>query len=467
MRCLTLADRLAGLGWTPRFHVDDGTGVAVPALLRSGLERRGAEVPPDPDTGWLVFDRYDWAAAEENSLRGAVPSARVLVIDDLADRAHDCDLLLDATPLRAAGLYCDRVPPGCAVLTGSAFALLRPDFQRLRPEALARRRELAGPPRRVVIALGSSDVGGQTLPWLEAVAEAFPDAGIDVVLGAAAASRAALSEAQERIGGRARLHIDTDGMAKLLCEADLAVGAGGTSAMERCCLGLPTVLLVTADNQRANALALTHSGAAVLGGPVEAAAEQLRALTPEKLAAMAAAAAAVSDGRGIARLTTAMASRVLSGDGTPCVLRPVEMADADLLYEWQCAPETRRFARNTQPPEKAEHAAWLEAKLSDPDAWFCLMLADDKPAAALRLDPLPADAGGGFEVSIHVAPGLYGRGLGRAGLSLLRALAPGARLFATVLGANQASHNLFTAAGYRRITTENYELLPQRSGHGA
>lgn len=455
MRCLTLADRLAGLGWTPRFHVDDATPLAVPALLRSGFALRAEMAAPDPATRWLAFDRYDWAAPQESQHRSAIADAGSLVIDDLADRSHDCDVLVDATPSRTPHAYWEAVPRAARILAGSRYALLRPQFQAMRQASLVRR--MVGRIERIVIALGASDAGGHSLPWLKATAAAFPDAAIDVVLGAAASSRMAIAEEVRSLKGRARLHIDIDEMASLLAECDLAIGAGGTSALERCCLGLPTVLVVTAENQRANAEALADAGAVVVAQDDPAGV--LASLTPDRLAEMAAAAAGLVDGRGAARVAMALAGEAVTKKGAPVGLRLVEEADAALLLEWQRAPETRRFARNPVVPSPAEHKAWVERRLADPGSWLCLVMSGSEPVASVRLDRLEG-AGTGFEVSIYVAPGQHGRGFGLAALGLLRNLAPGARLLATVLEGNLASQNLFAAAGYRRISPDVFELAP-------
>jgi spore coat polysaccharide biosynthesis predicted glycosyltransferase SpsG len=144
---------------------------------------------------------------------------------------------------------------------------------------------------------------------------AWPSATrVTVVLGALADTRdavAALLPALPLPPGAARLLVDVADMAGLLVEADLAIGAAGGSAWERCCLGLPSLLLVLADNQRPGTQALVATGAALsLGAPGDLPATLAPALAnladPDRLLAMSAAAAAVTDGQGAARVADAL-----------------------------------------------------------------------------------------------------------------------------------------------------------------
>jgi UDP-2,4-diacetamido-2,4,6-trideoxy-beta-L-altropyranose hydrolase len=104
-----------------------------------------------------------------------------------------------------------------------------------------------------------------------------PDIAIDVVIGASAPHRAAI-EARLSALPQSLLHVQTSRMAKLIMSADLAIGACGSSTWERCCLGLPTLVLVLADNQRQGAAALDATGVIVNLG-------EARDMTPGELAA--------------------------------------------------------------------------------------------------------------------------------------------------------------------------------------
>jgi UDP-2,4-diacetamido-2,4,6-trideoxy-beta-L-altropyranose hydrolase len=133
-------------------------------------------------------------------------------------------------------------------------------------------------------------------------------------------------------------------------------------------------------------------------------------------------------------------------DGKPVTLRRMTADDMLILYEWQCHPESRRFARNPQPPELEDHKKWFTARLASDDCLLWLILHDGAAAGVLRFDrKAGVDA---WEISIVVAPSKKGRGIATAALALGRETMPSAELVAEVLPGNDPSHRLFGAAGY-------------------
>ncbi|GFO68504.1 hypothetical protein GMLC_20830 [Geomonas limicola] len=210
---------------------------------------------------WLVVDHYRLDAAWERLVRPGV--RRLMVIDDLADRPHDCDLLLDQNLVEGMELrYRGLVPEETRLLIGPAHALLRGEF-------VAQRAAL--PPRdgtveRILVCFGGSDPTGETAKALEALAlPEFAGLEIDVVAGGSNPHWADL-EAQCQKLPRASFQRQSFEMARLMAQADLALGAGGGSAWERCFLGLPTLTVTVAANQEAPALAADRAGLARLLG---------------------------------------------------------------------------------------------------------------------------------------------------------------------------------------------------------
>lgn len=235
---------------------------------------------------------------------------RILVIDDLANRQHDCDFLLDQTLGRQSADYSQLVPARCRVLLGPDFALLRPQFATARGEALARRAE-GRAARRLLVSLGATDPANMTGRVISA-ASGLP-LELDIVLGAGNEYRESVLESVKRFKMPARIHTDVSDMASLMVQADLAVGAGGTTSWERCCLGLPSLILVLADNQLGIAAALDKAGAAVNLGTVEnlsdsKLAEALRNLcsNDRRRIVMSERAAAICDGGGVGRVLRAI-----------------------------------------------------------------------------------------------------------------------------------------------------------------
>ena len=201
----------------------------------------------------VVFDHYGLDRETHEAVADGRPA---LVVDDLADRPMGGDLLLDSGPHRTAADYAG-LAPQARLLLGPGYAPVRPAFAALRDVALARRES---EPRRVLVSMGLTDLGGVTGRVVERIRRRFGDAELDVVIGGGAPSRKGLS----RIAAhdvRLRLHVDTPDMAELAAAADLAVGAAGSALWERCVLGLPSVAVTLAENQRPAARALAEAGA--------------------------------------------------------------------------------------------------------------------------------------------------------------------------------------------------------------
>jgi UDP-2,4-diacetamido-2,4,6-trideoxy-beta-L-altropyranose hydrolase len=291
MRCLTLADLLRERGHECRFHCHPQQGDRIAAIQAQGYPVTPVDLNgdlPGPHD-WLVVDQYRLDAAWE----ARQPVARRLVIDDLADRPHHCDLLLDQN-LRAdaEARYRPLVPAHCRLLLGPAHVLLRPDF-----DCPPRPRE--GQVRHVLAYFGGNDQDNQAGRALEALRR-FPRLSAEIVLGPDHPHRDAVHAAS--VPGLTVRDACPD-MAAAMQNADLALGVCGIAAWERCALGLPTLVCVTADNQREDAIALHRLGAVEhLGESADVDAERwaealARALAdPARIARMGEAAAAVVAG---------------------------------------------------------------------------------------------------------------------------------------------------------------------------
>jgi UDP-2,4-diacetamido-2,4,6-trideoxy-beta-L-altropyranose hydrolase len=186
-----------------------------------------------------------------------------MVIDDLADRAHDCDLLLDQNYYRdAESRYNVLVPDHCRCFLGPRFALLRREFREMRKQTVPR----PGRIQRLFIFFGGTDPTGETLKALAALREwRRPDIAADIVVGSGNPRRDEIMEACTRLP-QVAFHCQVDNIAALMARADLAIGAGGTASWERCSLGLPVILIVVAPNQAEVADNLHAAGAGWLLG---------------------------------------------------------------------------------------------------------------------------------------------------------------------------------------------------------
>lgn len=435
MRCATLAEGLMHEGWQCALDGNDPARSAWEARLDAWGELARTVVRSD-QADLLIVDHYGLDADFEAKWRRG--DARLLVLDDLVDRAHDCDLLLDTALGRQPADYQSLIPEEAEVYCGPEYALLNPVF--------ADRRRLAQPRltvKHILISLGGSDPDNLTGRMLDAIEDAAPAVAVTVVMGRLAPQADVI---RERVTGRQGWRFVSDArpekMADILLEADLCIGAGGVSAWERAVLGLPTLLLVTAENQQENADALEAAGA-VQKVDADQISDALRQMTDDRLAAMSEAAFSVCDGRGLQRMLQVIAPVAL-GDGRVVELRRAGEADIDLVFSWQQDPSVRRHARNPEPPSRDGHVRWMRAALADPRAPFSILRCDGADCGVLRLSP----HGDGYEVSIYLAAPWQGGGIGRAGLALARAQVRASALHAYVRPENSASVALFRAAGY-------------------
>jgi len=317
-RCLTLASALRARGSAVRFLCRDlppalvaqarVADIAVHALsvLEAGWQADARESVAVLDASGavdaLVVDHYSLDAGWERAVRAS--AGRIMAIDDVCERAHDCDLLLDL------GTVDERKRNGAPrTLCGPAYALLRPEFATARAAAAPR---LAGV-ARLLVTFGGSDPTRETEKTLAALRGLrHADLSADIVVGAMN-PRCREIEALCAGDSRMRLHVAVGGIASLMQRADLAVGAAGGTAWERCCLYLPSLLVVVAENQYAIAESLAVRGAAVNLGRhasvgVAELHEALHALiaAPQRVADMSHRAGALVDGEGVRRVVSAM-----------------------------------------------------------------------------------------------------------------------------------------------------------------
>lgn len=293
MRCLTLAEALRNEGASCKFVTRDHPGHLADQIVARGFDTVLLKSPVDqantappvhaawsgvpwqqdaketreamgsnPD--WLVVDHYAFDSRWQHAI--TKPGTQIMVIDDLADRSHKADLLLDQNLGRTADEYDGLVPERCKRLIGLRYALLRPEFMARRAVSLSGR--LDRPLRHILISMGGTDAVDATSLVLNALRDAaLPDnAHLTVVMGSNAPALSRVQKLVAEMPWLAKVAIDVVDMAGLMTEADLAIGAGGGTTWERCCMGLPSIMISTAENQAHSAAIIEKSGAAIFLG---------------------------------------------------------------------------------------------------------------------------------------------------------------------------------------------------------
>ncbi len=265
IRSGVIADALVEQGWICQIITSSETCEFIPALNR--FKRLDPthfyEHPISCDL--LVIDGYGFDEQYEKHFR--LHAKKIMVIDDLANRKHDCDILLDQTYGRKATDYRQLAPEHCKIFTGSDYILLRKEFTELRPMALEKRKKTQEV-KRILISMGGSDPKNYTLKALEMIKRSEFTGSIDIILGFSDQNAYLIKEYIATMPNEYAIHINPN-MSKLIYDADLAIGAAGSSVWERCSLGLPTIMVVLSPDQELIAKNLEESGAALLIKDIE------------------------------------------------------------------------------------------------------------------------------------------------------------------------------------------------------
>jgi UDP-2,4-diacetamido-2,4,6-trideoxy-beta-L-altropyranose hydrolase len=273
-RCLALAEAFREAGIDSEFVCRKHSGNLIPKIRAKGFDVIELEVKADGwlgastqvDAGdfagslsletfdWVIVDHYGIGAEWHKAVKQY--AAKLMVIDDLADREMNCELLLNQNFGRYNLDYAGLVPSNCRILAGSHYALLRPEFAARRTEAL-KKRNATKKIKNVLVSIGGSDAGDLTGEVLRNISNKY---NVVAVLGPSSPHIEAVLK-YEASYPHINVEIDAANMASLMYDADISVGAGGSTSWERCCLGLPTLLYVTAENQRGIACDLEKIGA--------------------------------------------------------------------------------------------------------------------------------------------------------------------------------------------------------------
>lgn len=478
MRCLTLAEALREHDVQTRFICREYTGNLIALLQQNAIPVTVLPAPAINDTSgedyvawlgvtqaedaeqtiealngerpdWLVVDHYGLDVEWEQRLR---PHAnKLMVIDDLANRCHDCEVLLDQN-YSAVGeqRYAGLVPDTCKLLVGPRYALLRPEYAAYRKTLRAR----DGQVRRVLVFFGGTDPQNATGLALEALSH--PDLkhlDVGVVIGANNPNREVL-ERQSRERPQTKIYGSRPHLADLMVGADLAIGAGGATTWERMCLGLPSIIISIAENQRPASEALEKAKLIHYAGhfsniKTNHLTQLLRQQShdTEKLAELSTQNRLQVDGLGALRLVEVLCP----SDINEIRLRSASDEDIVGYYNWANDPDVRKNAINTDPISWPTHQAWFTSKLHDAKSQLFVLEAAGLPVGQIRFDK----EGGEAHIDYSLDPIVRGRGWGlrllALGIDRMRQIEP-VRFRAEVKAGNEVSAAVFLRNGFTEIS---------------
>lgn len=394
---------------------------------------------------WMIVDHYGIDIEWESRLRPYVDN--IAVIDDLADRSHDCDLLIDQNhgPAGYESRYYALLPAGCETLVGARYALLRPEFAEIR----AKRKIGSGVVKRIMVFFGGVDASAMTLKAINGIAQLQrEEIVVDVVVGLVNKNRDVI-HAMCEANANFIFHDHISNIAEVMSAADLFVGGGGGTMWERCCLGIPTLLVSVAENQSSGCQAVSEAGAGIFLGEAKSVTASLIAnavniacASPTWMRSMARRAMELVDGLGAERVAKRFVRQSV-------VLRSAVPGDCDSLYAWRNSPEVRRYSADDGEIDIETHRRWFRESLSSSERAILIGEVKNEQIGVIRYDR----AGRRAIVSVYLVPGKNGLGFGtsllKAGTAWVRTTWPEIELIeAQIFTKNTASVGAFKLAGY-------------------
>jgi UDP-2,4-diacetamido-2,4,6-trideoxy-beta-L-altropyranose hydrolase len=462
MRCVALAQAWKRAGGAVTFLMREGLAglderIRAEGILLETLPKEGGVSPEAFVRAVLragspiaVLDGYSFGAREQAALSGA--GIRVLTVDDYGHATdYPVRWVLNQNAYAAPEMY-TRTNADSKLLLGPAYALLRDEFV----PWLGWKRSIPDRARKILITIGGSDPDNaseqvfQSLEFLER-----KDLEVVLVVGSGNRHLEALQAASERCLVPVSIARRVQDMPALMAWADVAIAGAGVTSYELCYMGLPSLLLVVAENQRRIAERLSELGVAVNAGRSrefrgELFAEQLQALieSSERRGAMSHGARELVDGLGSERVRAALLDRELR-------LRFVRESDCRSLFEWADDPVVRAASLHSAAISWEDHSRWFAERLHDPHS--VIYMGENAAGKAVGLVRFQI-RGESAVLSVSVAPEFRGQSWGRELIafstrSLTRAFSV-RRVDALVKPDNQASIRLFEASGFRRAGIE-------------
>ena len=413
---------------------------------------------------WIICDHYALSAPWHTAAR-AISRSKIMVIDDLHDRAHDADLLLDQNHAHTARDYARLVPPSCRILAGTRYALLRDEFAQHRATSLHQRAEsqLRQPEtalpqnpntQTLLINLGGVDKDNHTLAVLQALSayvsgslKALPIRAT-IIMGATAPHLARIQHYAATAPYPSQVIANAPNMAELMTQATWAIGAAGSSSWERCALGLPTLLITIADNQRPIAAQLQSAGAAIAleASQIPSPAFQTaiaHLMQPENQQRISQAAAQLCDAHGAERVAQHIAQLATHPQAQ---LRPATAADCERIHTWRNHPSIRAMMFNPDPIPLPQHQTWFAAQLTNPNFKMYVYTLNGTPQGYGSLKRIAPNE---YEWGFYLAPSCpRGNGSILCNLLLQRAFGD---LGATIVHGQALRHNAASIALHRKL----------------
>ena len=461
MRCLTLADQVCCMGFKILFICSPLESTIQRLIIDKGFELRVIEGDNGTDskqcinilkgyvTKLLIVDHYSLDNLWEKELKVVVDE--LMVIDDLANRYHDSDYLVDSAYGRSEIDYEKLVSKTCKLLLSTDYTILRPEFRAMRSLALNKRVNTSSI-KRILINFGGTDTLNLSIPTIELLKRVGFMGNIDILISSACKNLISLTSVCSSLRDVV-LHVDCTNVAELMLNSDLAIGSLGTSTWERCCLGLPCISVAVADNQSNIAIqldkygAIEHTNVQKIESSIVS---YIKSFDAEKWRLLSDKSFTLCDGDGVERIMNAVFSS--KGNSNRTTLKPISIEDEELLLSWQTEEGNRKFSRVSKSPSQVEHHAWFKESLKNTSRRMWVVLYKGIKCGYVRLD----DLGKSEEVSVLISKKFQGLGVAFNAISILKRLSLYNDIDAEVSEENIASSYLFKRLEFSKLAPTQY-----------
>ena len=363
-------------------------------------------------TDWLIVDNY--ALDEEWQKKLKPYYEKLMVIDDLADRKHQCDILLDQTFGRQQEDYLTLTPEDCKLLLGSQYALLRPEFVEWRGISLERRSKPEF--KQLLINMGGVDVDNVTEKVLDelTICNLPNDLKITVVMGGSAPHLESIKSKAIVLPYKTEIKVDVDNMAEIMANSDIAIGAAGATTWERCCLGLPTIQIVIAKNQQFLAEKLAYQNIAKL---VKETNEIIFLLESslEWMESIGGSALEICDGMGVYKVFNKMTDYKIVleefGEIDLCNYVNLNKNDKALALSMRNHPEIKKWMHNQDSILDATHFEFIESLEIQTDRRYFLVKQNNNIIGSINFSEINFE--NSVDFGIYTNPFWQIKGAGR------------------------------------------------------
>jgi len=442
MRCLTLAQALKENGANVEFICREHDGNLIDKIRSSGFNVHGLEAfeqtkvdnklahshwlgaTQEQDAhdcvnlleteklDWLIVDHYALDEQWEKILKPYCK--KIMAIDDLADRKHQCDVLLDQTFGRQQEDYLSFTNRDCQLLLGSQYALLRPEFAKWRPYSLKRRYKPAF--KQLFINMGGVDVDNITESILDELKRCnLPNnLKIIIVMGSLAPHLESVKSKALALPYKIEIKVDVGNMAEIMANSDVAIGAAGSTTWERCCLGLPTIQIVTAKNQQFLAETLARYNVVKLARKTKDVNYFLKK-SSEWMRGVSSSAEEVCNGMGgykvFNRMTNYKTTLKKFGEVDLCNYVNLNESDKIFTLNMRNHPEVRKWMYNQDKISEKSHFEFIKNLEYDVKKRYFLVKQEDSVIGSINFSEI--NLFNSVEFGIYANPFLQLKGTGK------------------------------------------------------